>query len=95
MPFISGGALEAIVHITNKYYLTQEAKHAVFEQVHHDSDHDHYVVILSWLQILSEMREITGRESLLREQQIEFSDFLLICNHFAIDHIFTEEVRTG
>ena len=35
-PFISGGALEAIVHITNKYYLTQEAKHAVFEQVHRD-----------------------------------------------------------
>ena len=47
------------------------------------------------VQILLEMREITGRESLLREQQIDFSDFLLICNHFAIDHIFTEEVRTG
>ena len=41
-PFISGAALEGIVHITNKYYLTEEAKHAVFEQVHHDGDHDDY-----------------------------------------------------
>ena len=41
------------------------------------------------------MGKITGREGLLREQQIEFADFRLICNHFAIDHVFTEEVRTG
>ena len=53
------------------------------------------MVIHCWFQILTEMREITGRESLLREQHIEFTDFLTICNHFAIDHIFTEEVRTG
>jgi len=76
-PFISGSALEAIVHITNKYYLTDVAKHAVYEE------------------ILAEMGKITGREGLLREQKIEFADFRLICNHFAIDHVFTEEVRTG
>ena len=35
-PFISGSALEAIVHITNKYYLTDVAKHAVYEEVQHD-----------------------------------------------------------
>jgi len=75
--FISGAALEAIVHITNKYYLSEDAKHAVF------------------LKIMSEMREITGRESLLDDHHIEFDDFRKICNHFAIDHIFTEEVRTG
>ena len=48
-----------------------------------------------FLQILAEMGKITGREGLLREQKIEFADFRLICNHFAIDHVFTEEVRTG
>ena len=78
---------------------------------------------------MAEMREITGRESLLDDHHIEFDDFRWrefvfqsekiknmcalylhvfkrniwsknlflrkICNHFAIDHIFTEEVRTG